>query len=432
MKDSRVQIEELQGTIRETTNAKIVEWCSTISEDYMDRLKTHLLTRNPETRLLSLNFDPELLALLQEVKFLERNLGDQIPAVAVQIYQNNRVYSEYIHMLQVLINRYNHPLSTIVPTIHRHIDQVDEVLKPGVEELTWEEPAAGEWLQASVRDVTTFSELHNKSTSNIATIRAKIESWKTPALFSGTDVKKSLDAAEVNAVINARSTLITTQSAEIAELVRGSVSALTDSADAGSLETKQYLDYVMSIIVEGFKSNIMFSLKALLRDLSPGPTDARQIAAVPLITTRLELVGNAVLFSPAVMDTEGRRGGDLYTIFQDWCTRAVELTKLIDVVYEGQEPLHAKIAADAEISAAIAKICSCVESMAKQCIAFKKENFAKYSTVWTQSRESFIAEFLQSGGGLSEPDKITGLDWAEKARIGALWRRNWRLSEIAE
>jgi hypothetical protein len=324
-------------------------------------------------------------------------------------------------MLQVLIERYNHPLSTIVeverPMFQRHIDRVDEVLKPGIEELTWENPAAGEWLSTAVREVTTFSELHNKSTSNIATVRAKIESWKSPALFSRTDVKKSLDQSEVNTTINGRASLITAQSAEIADLVRGSVAALTDNADADSPETKQYLDYVMSIIVEGFKSIIMFSLKALLRDLSPGPTEARQVAAVPLITTRLELVGNTVLFSPPVMDTEGRRGSDLYTIFKDWCTRAVELTKLIDVFYEGQENLYSKISLDTEISAAIAKILSCIESMAKQCTDFKEDNFAKYSTVWTQSRESFIAEFLQSGEGMSEPDKITGIQKPKKPEL---------------
>jgi hypothetical protein len=46
--------------------------------------------------------------------------------------------------------------------------------------------------------------------------------------------------------------------------------------------------------------------------------------------------------------------------------------------------------------------------MAKQCIKYCDENFSKYSNVWTQSRDTVISAFLQRGGGLSEPDKVTG------------------------
>ena len=89
-------------------------------------------------------------------------------------------------------------------------------------------------------EVTKFSELHNKATSNISTIKSKIESWRDPPLFSRQDAKKSLDPSEVNNTLNARVALITQQAQEIAELVQSSVSALTDTPDTP--ETKQYLD----------------------------------------------------------------------------------------------------------------------------------------------------------------------------------------------
>jgi hypothetical protein len=55
------------------------------------------------------SFDPELLVLLREISSLER-----IAAAALQIYQRNRVYRGYIHLLQVLIEQYNRPVATIV------------------------------------------------------------------------------------------------------------------------------------------------------------------------------------------------------------------------------------------------------------------------------------------------------------------------------
>ena len=407
MKDSLKHMYEVKASIEKTMEKKIDEWASSISSDYKEKLKTSLLIRDENTRLLSLNFDPELLTLLREVKFLENHIKDQIPEVAKEIYTNNIVYNEYIHMLQVLIERYNHPLSTIVdverPMFQRHIDAVDEILEDGISKLTWESEETNSFLTNAVAEVTKFSELHNKSTSNISTIKNKIESWKSPGLFSRQDVKKSLDQNEVNNTLNTRIALITTQCAEIEDLVNSSVTALTDDPD--SQETKQYLDYIMSIVEEGFKNNIMFSFNQLLKDLKPGSQpESRNHAAVPLITTHLELNENYVSFSPPLMEGEQ----NLYQTFQDWCTRTLELCKLIPVFYEGQSELYSEISNDKDVTDAVHQILEAVETMAKECIKYKEDNFEKYSTVWTQSQETFIEEFLKTGGGLGEPDKLTG------------------------
>ncbi|GMO20527.1 MAG: hypothetical protein Ta2E_11770 [Mycoplasmoidaceae bacterium] len=48
-----------------------------------------------------------------------------------------------------------------------------------------------------------------------------------------------------------------------------------------------------------------------------------------------------------------------------------------------------------------------IEGMAQQGITYNNENFSKFSTVWSQSRDSFVNEFITTAGGLSEPDKVT-------------------------
>jgi dynein heavy chain len=248
MKTALSEMTELKSAVKETMAGKIDEWASGIKDEYKDRLKQPLITRDPETRLLSMNFDPELYSLLQEVQFLSRHMSDSIPAVALDIYQQNQVYHDHIHKIQVLVERYNHPLSSIVdverPMFQEHIDKVDRTLERGITELTWEDEASGEFLDASVQEVSEFSELHNTSTSNIATIKSMIESWREPALFSRTDPKKSLDAAEVNNGLREREEVIRQQAADLAELVHASVAKLTDRPD--SAETKQYLDHVAS------------------------------------------------------------------------------------------------------------------------------------------------------------------------------------------
>ena len=399
---------ELQKRIEATMAEKINNWSSGISGDYKEKLKTPLLARDPHTRLLSLNFDPELQSLLEEVKFLSGTINDSIPPVAMEIYENNQIYNDYIHSLQVLIERYNHPLSAIAdvekPMFKKHIDKVDAILEKGISELTWESDETKDFLEKSVVEVSTFSELHNKSTSNITTIKNKIESWKNPPLFSRQDPKKSLDASEVNNTLNHRVSLITQQSQEIAELVNSSVSALTDNPN--SPETHQYLDYISSIIEQRFKENIIFSLNALLKELSVKATDNPNPLhiVVPLITTKLELIGHNVLFSPPLLEGPN----NLHSTFREWCQRSLDLTKLIDPFYDGQPSIYEQISQDEEIKETINSILSAVESMSKECIQYKDDNFSKYSNVWTQSRETFINDFLANGGGLSEPDKVTG------------------------
>jgi hypothetical protein len=95
------------------------------------------------------------------------------------------------------------------------------------------------------------------------------------ALFGRADLTKSFDPADVGAAISVGAALIAEQSAEITELVRASVAALTGSADAASPEARQCLVYVMSIIVDSFRNNILFSsthFSAISRPPTPPPS----------------------------------------------------------------------------------------------------------------------------------------------------------------
>jgi hypothetical protein len=131
----------------------------------------------------------------------------------MEIHQRNQVYNDYIHNGKVLTERYNNPVSLIVdvepPMFQKHISHVDELLGRGITELTSEYEGAPAFLKESVEEVSRFSELHNTSPANITTIKAMIESWREPPLFSCLDPKKSLDQNKMNNTLKARIALIT-------------------------------------------------------------------------------------------------------------------------------------------------------------------------------------------------------------------------------
>jgi hypothetical protein len=50
------------------------------------------LVRNPKDRLLDKKFDVQLLTLLRDVKFLIGENREQIPPVALEIFESNEKY----------------------------------------------------------------------------------------------------------------------------------------------------------------------------------------------------------------------------------------------------------------------------------------------------------------------------------------------------
>jgi hypothetical protein len=99
---------------------------------------------------------------------------------------------------------------------------------------------------------------------------------------------------------------------------------------------------------------------------------------------------------------------NLYATLKDWCQRALDLAKFIDVFYEGKGTIYDDILKDEKINKAVQDILAEVEWMAKKCNKYKDDNFSKYSKVWTQSQQTFINGILHKAEGLSERDKLTG------------------------
>ena len=80
-------------------------------------LEKPLLLRDPKSSLLSVNFDPQLVALLREVKYLDQREGSeqQIPESAAGIFSQHEMYRKFlqvcVHINQcmcVCVHTYTH------------------------------------------------------------------------------------------------------------------------------------------------------------------------------------------------------------------------------------------------------------------------------------------------------------------------------------
>ena len=79
------------------------EWTQGVDEIAKVNLEKPLLLRDSKSSLLSVNFDPKLVALLREVKYLDQREGaeQKIPESAAGIFSQNDMYRKFLQVCVV-------------------------------------------------------------------------------------------------------------------------------------------------------------------------------------------------------------------------------------------------------------------------------------------------------------------------------------------
>jgi dynein heavy chain, axonemal len=90
------------ASLQEFESQKIEEWGRDVELSSHTKLKLPLLVRNPETRLLSVNFDAALVRLLREVKYFLL-LGLNVPDTALEIYQQVETFRRWTGNMDLIV-----------------------------------------------------------------------------------------------------------------------------------------------------------------------------------------------------------------------------------------------------------------------------------------------------------------------------------------
>jgi dynein heavy chain len=99
------------------------EWAATVGDDSDANLNLPLLLRDDTSRLLQINFDPQLVSVLREVKYLERSLENageagQMPDEAAAIFARNETFRQFLGRWNPLLPRAPCPLLPAVSAQH--------------------------------------------------------------------------------------------------------------------------------------------------------------------------------------------------------------------------------------------------------------------------------------------------------------------------
>ncbi|KAG8446024.1 hypothetical protein GDO86_013774 [Hymenochirus boettgeri] len=384
--------EEMMTLLEKFTENLYVEWCRTVSEKSQYNLNRPLIVRDANTKLLRVNFDPQLVSVLREVKYLQELELETIPKEAEDIFSSKESYRTYTANLDMTANRYNKVMRTILevefPLIEGRLTEIDIRLKEAEGSLNWKAQGVWEYIQEVRDSVHDLEKRVQMARDNVDSIQSIMKTWVLP-LFERKDGRKdtllSLDDRAEH--LEKRYNLFKESGFKLHTLLLGNMELF--SADSNSDVWKAYMDYIDEMVLDGFFNAIECSLKFLLAN-----TDSKAGLA-PLFEVHLELVIPDMIFRPS-LDLGASDG--FYDVIEGLINDIYRVSSLVPRLAKHNTFSHYQ--ADMEDMADLADmrndIMESVQNMMSKCVHYRN-SFDHYAYLYVDDRKEFMRQFLLYG-----------------------------------
>ncbi|GCB62029.1 hypothetical protein scyTo_0004191, partial [Scyliorhinus torazame] len=136
-------------------------WCRAV-DFAQNGLHASLIVRHPETKDIFVNFDPAVLEVLLEAKYMFK-LGLEVPQAALNLCLKETEIKQHYLSIQELLSNYQNVVNNI-PTMIRplmkpFISQVDEALIPGLTILSWTSLNIGRFIESVYSSLTELKHM---------------------------------------------------------------------------------------------------------------------------------------------------------------------------------------------------------------------------------------------------------------------------------
>lgn len=246
------------------------EWVAGVDEACSFNLAQPLINRSEETKLISVNFDPQLVAVLREVKYLEIRGSEEIPESAAAIYSKNDTFRQYVANLDLTVQWYNKVRTTVLeveyPLVEGQLEQIDVQLQRAEKDLNWNSEAVWEYIEETREMVRDLEVRVQKTKNNVEEIQKVMSTWSKAPLFVRKEGKNEtllqLDDREDR--LKKRYGEVEQAGEKIQNLLKENLAFFKGDGDSDNW--KAYVDYVDEMVVDGFFNTIHCSLKFLLEN----------------------------------------------------------------------------------------------------------------------------------------------------------------------
>jgi dynein heavy chain len=388
--------DEMMNLIEKKEDEVYEEWIATVDEVAKANLEKPLLVRDPNTLMIGVNFDPQLVALLREVKYLQQHNDDKhpIPESAVAIFAKDETYRKYLQNLDVTVHLYNTVRETLLdveyPLVEGQLKDLDEQLERAIAELNWTSEGAWEYVEATRDVVRDLEQRVHKAKGNVAAMQTIMAEWSALALYQRREDKNStlLNLEDRAAKKQARYDLVTNGGQKIHSLVQENLALFKADEDSDTWRT--YIEYIDDLILDGFFEAVHCSLSYLMEQTDDGKTEL-----LPLMEVKLELQSPEMVYNPS-LDQDHPEG--FSALMESVVNDIFKMASLVPRVakHNDQEHYGVDVEEIAELSDLKDEFMSRVSAVISSAIEFQG-SFDKYAYLWVDDRQEFMSQFLKYG-----------------------------------
>uniref|UniRef100_A0A8C5XER9 Dynein axonemal heavy chain 9 n=1 Tax=Microcebus murinus TaxID=30608 RepID=A0A8C5XER9_MICMU len=368
------------------------EWCQTVSEKSQYNLSQPLLKRDPETRQITVNFNPQLVSVLKEMSYLEPRAMKHVPETAATMFSSREFYRQLVANLELMANWYNKVMKTLLevefPLVEEELQNIDLHLKAAEETLNWKTEGIWDYVIQITSSIHDLEQRIQKTKDNVEEIQNIMKTWVAP-IFKRKDGKKEclLSLDDQNDRMEKYYNLIKESGLKIHALVQENLGLF--SADSTSNIWKTYVNYIDAMLLDGFFLAIEFSLKYLLEN-----TECKA-GTTPIFEAQLSLAIPELVFYPS-LDSGVNEG--FYDIVEGLVTSIFGIASLVPRLSPQHGSPHYQV--DVEGMAHLANMRSVLMDRVRAVMALGcgyRNTFSQYSYLYVEDRKEILGQFLLYG-----------------------------------
>ncbi|MGH0142545.1 UNVERIFIED_CONTAM: hypothetical protein FKN15_019724 [Acipenser sinensis] len=368
-------------------------WTCGVDEVCQFNLDQPLIKRESHSGLLFVNFDPKLVGVLREVKYLHMLNVTSIPEAALTISEQRDMLVKYIGNLELLVKWYNKVKQTVLeveyPLIRAELRAIDEQLQAAEETLTWREQSCWEYVINMKDTVHDLERRVQRAKDNMETIQVMMSSWSEHALFSRKENKTDtlLSLEDKNDRVAKRYKVIQESGERIHKLIEENLSLF--SVDPSSDSWKAYVEYIDEMVVDGFFRAITCSLEFFIENTQS------VFKMSPLFEAQMILSAPEITFKPS-LDKEA--GGGFYDLVEELLSAIYKMSAQMRRVagHMGMENYQHDMDDMLDLLDMRQEIMDRVSDVIKKAIQYKS-SFDPYAYLWVDDRAEFMKQFLLFG-----------------------------------
>ncbi|XP_062830069.1 dynein axonemal heavy chain 9 isoform X5 [Anolis carolinensis] len=384
--------EELMQLLEKYQEKLYKEWLQTVSEKSQYSLTQSLIRRDPESRQIAVNFNPQLVSVLREVKYLGTDEFGNIPEMAAAIYSSKESFRQLVANLELMVTWYNKILSTVLEVeyllVQSQLQAIDIQLREAEETLNWKSEGLWDRVLPMVDSVRDLEQRIQKTKDNIEEIQNIMKTWVFP-VFERKDGKKEslLYLDERHERLDRHYQLITDSGHKIHFLIKENLRLF--AADPASDVWTAYLEHVDEMVLDGFFNVIERSLKYLLENTDP------KAGLAPLFKVQLDLSVPEMVFHPSL---DAGASDSFYDLVEALVNDIFRVSSLMPRLVEHSTFPHYQ--ADMEEMADLADmrhtLMDRIQKMISVCSDYRS-SFDHYSYLYVDDKKEFLHQFLLYG-----------------------------------